>query len=129
VSATYNYLGGPAPTNQLGILPGAINSLSVGVNFATQTITGYALNATVDSKVWTANGSGTFAQFTGAGITLNGSCSACSVPLPLLPLGGPALATGKANGAFVGGAAEKMITSFGLNSGAHAIAGTAYLGR
>jgi hypothetical protein len=131
VSATYNYLGGPAPNNQLGLAPGgSIQSLSVGVNFAMQTITSYSLAATVDSKVWTANGSGTIAQFSkGSGIALSGSCSACS--LPLLPggLGGPAAATGTAHGVFVGGAAERMITAFGLNAGTHAIAGVGYLGR
>jgi hypothetical protein len=129
VSATYNYLGGPAPTNQLGLAPGSIQSLSVGVNFATQSITSYSVAATVDSKVWNANGSGTFAQFKGAGIALNGSCSSCSVPLLPGGLGGPAAATGTANGAFVGGAAERMITAFGLNAGTHAIAGVGYLGR
>jgi hypothetical protein len=130
VSATYNYLGGPAPTNQLGLAPGSIQRLSVGVNFATQSITSYSLAATVDAKQWSATGSGTIAQFSkGAGIALSGSCSACS--LPVLPggLGGPAAATGTAHGAFVGGAAERMITSFGLNSGTHAIAGVGYLGR
>lgn len=120
VSATYSYIGGPAPTNQAGVA-GNIDSLSVGVNFATQKITSYTLGATIESKSWSASGSGTFSQFTGAsGIALNGTCNECS----------PKAATGSANGAFVGSAAEKMITSFGLKAGAsQAISGTAYLGR
>src|SRR5262245_33367643 len=101
VSATYNYLGGPNPTNQNGT-QGTINSLTVGANFGTQTITSYAVNATVDSKVWNASGSGSIAQFTSsAGINLNGTCAGCTAA----PQTG---ATGSANGAFVGSNAEKM---------------------
>lgn len=122
VSATYNYLGGPAPTNQNGV-QGAINSLTVGVNFGTQAITSYGVNATVDSKTWNASGSGSIAQFTSsAGINLNGSCVGCTAA----PQTG---ATGSANGAFVGSNAEKMITSFGLKSSQQTISGAAYLGR
>jgi hypothetical protein len=121
VSATYNYLGGPNPTNQNGT-QGQINSLSVGVNFATQAITSYAVNATVDGKVWNANGSGSIAQFTGSSIALNGTCAGCTAA----PQTG---ANGTASGAFVGSAAEKMITSFGLKSAQQTISGAAYLGR
>lgn len=122
VSATYSYLGGPNPTDQNG-KQGTINSLSVGVNFATQAITGYALKATVESKAWNVNGSGSIAQFTGAsGINLNGTCAGCTVAPQTA-------ANGTANGAFVGGNAEKMITSFGLKSANEAISGAAYLGR
>ncbi len=122
VNATYtNYLGGPAPTNQAG-LQGRIDNISVGVNFGTQAVR-YDVGATVDSKVWTASGSGTVTQFTsGPGIAINGSCAGC---------GGNGRASGMANGAFVGPAAERLITSFGLQntSGQQAISGTAYLGR
>ena len=45
VSATYSYAGGPAPTNQAGVA-GSINSLTVGVNFSTQTIDSYSVTAT-----------------------------------------------------------------------------------
>jgi hypothetical protein len=114
VSATYNYVGGPAPTNQLG-QQGTINSLSVGVNFSTQMITNYSVNATVGTTNWNANGSGTISQFTGAS----------GIPLS----GGTPTAQGTANGAFVGGAAEKMITSFGLKAANQAIAGVGYLSR
>ena len=125
VSATYNYVGGPAPTNQLG-QQGTINSLSVGVNFSTQSITNYTVNAsipatsTVAATAWSASGSGTISQFTGAsGISLSGNkCSGC-VPG----------AQGTANGAFVGSAAEKMITSFGLKATNQAISGVGYLSR
>lgn len=122
VSATYSYLGGPAPTNQAGV-QGTVNSLSVGVNFGSQAITGYALNATVASRTWNVNGSGSIAQFTGAsGIPVNGTCSGCSG-------GPPAAATGSAQGAFVGSGAERMITSFGLKSASLSMSGAAFLGR
>ena len=122
VSATYNYLGGPNPTNQAGT-QGAINSWSASVNFATQTITNYAVSATVGTNVWNASGSGSIAQFSGgSGINLNGSCAGCTAAPQTA-------ANGTAHGAFVGSAAEKMITSFGLKSGTQAISGAGYLGR
>jgi hypothetical protein len=125
VSATYNYAGGPAPTNQLGT-QGTITALSVGVNFSTQSITGYTVNATIPATptlaaaTWSASGSGTISQFTGAsGIALSGNkCTGC--------VSG---AQGTANGAFVGSMAEKMITSFGLKAANQAIAGVGYLSR
>jgi hypothetical protein len=123
VTATYNYAGGPAPTNHLGVA-GTVNSLSVGVNFANQQITSYNLNATVGGANWTANGSGSFAQFSGAGIALNGSCAGCNpAPPATIP------ANGTANGVFVGGAAERMISSFGLKAANHGLSGAAYLAR
>lgn len=121
VSANYSYAGGPAPTDHSGN-QGAINSLTVGVNFSTQTISSYAVNATVGATNWTGNGSGSIASFTGAGINLSGNCTGCSG-------GGSPTTKGTANGAFVGAAAERMITSFGLNKGNQAIAGAAYLSR
>jgi len=122
VNASYSYAGGPPPTDHLGN-QGAINSLTVGVNFSTQTITSYAVNATVGTTTWTGSGSGSVASFTGAaGINLTGNCTGCSG-------GGSPTAKGTANGAFVGAAAERMITSFGLNKGNQAIAGAAYLSR
>jgi hypothetical protein len=114
VSATYNYAGGPAPTNQLG-QQGTINSLSVGVNFSTQTITNYSVNATVGTTNWNAMGKGTISQFTGAS----------GIPLS----GGTPTAQGTANGVFVGSAAEKMITSFALKAANQAISGVGYLSR
>ena len=129
VSATYKYAGGPVPTNELG-QQGKINSLTVGVNFSTQSITSYSVNAsipatpTVGATTWTASGSGAISQFTGAsGIALIGTCYGCT-----LGKGDPA-AQGTANGAFVGSAAEKMITSFGLKASNQAIAGVGYLSR
>jgi hypothetical protein len=122
VNASYSYAGGPPPTDHLGN-QGAINSLTVGVNFSTQTITSYAVNATVGAATWNGNGSGSIASFTGAaGINLSGNCTGCAG-------GGSPTTKGTANGAFVGAAAERMITSFGLNKGNQAIAGAAYLSR
>lgn len=119
VNATYKYVGGPAPTNQAGV-QGMINSLDVGVSFSAQKITSYALNASVDGATWTANGSGSIAQFTGtSGIALSGN------------LGGGAgsTASGTAHGAFVGAQAEKMISAFGLSASGQSVSGAAYLAR
>lgn len=129
VSATYNYLGGPAPTNQAGIA-GTINSLAVTANFSTQTITQYNLNASVAGKTWTTNsvlGPASFANFTGSsGIMVQGNCTGCA---PGNPAASPA-ANGTAHGAFVGSAAQRMVTSFGLQSAAgQKVSGAAYLGR
>jgi hypothetical protein len=122
VNATYSHLGGPAPTNQAGVA-GTVNAMSVSVNFAAQAITNYAVSATVDTRTWNASGSGSIAQFTGAGgIALNGTCAGCTVAPSTA-------ATGNAHGAFVGGAAERMISSYGLRSAQHSIAGAALLGR
>jgi hypothetical protein len=119
VSATYNYAGGPAPTDLAGA-QGSIKALTVGVNFSKQTIDNYALTANVGGTTWNANGSGTFAQFGGSsGINLKGTCSTCT-----------AAATGSASGAFVGPGAERMITSFGLKATAKdGISGAALLSR
>ena len=129
VNATYTYKGGPAPTDQLGT-QGKINSLSVGVNFSTQSITNYTVNASIPANAavgattWNASGSGTISQFTGAsGIALIGTCYGCT------PGKGDPAAQGSANGAFVGSAAQKMITSFGLTAASQAISGVGYLSR
>ena len=120
VSATYNYVGGPPPTNQAGAA-GSINSLSVGVNFSTQAITNYTVNASAGGATWNASGSGTFSQFSGSsGIALKGTCSGCSTSTA---------ANGSASGALVGSAAERMITSFGVKAGPDAISGAALLSR
>jgi len=119
VTASYSYAGGPAPTNQAGAA-GAVTVLNVGVNFSNQTITNYHVEANAGGASWAADGSGSFKQFNGAGVPLNGSCTGCS---------NPSTANGSANGAFVGSAAEKMITSFGLKAGQQAISGAALLSR
>ena len=125
MTATYNYLGGPAPANQAGT-QGRIDSLTVGVNFGTQQVS-YNVGATVDAKAWQGTGSGSVAQFSGSGgIALNGSCTGCNTVRPTVSIP----AQGSANGAFVGPAAERMITSFGLKAAnQQAISGTGYLGR
>jgi hypothetical protein len=121
VNATYNYFGGPAPTNQAGVA-GSISALSVGANFSTQSITSYSVTASAGGTTWNANatGSASFAQFSsGPGLNLRGTCSTCATP-----------AVGSANGAFVGPSAERMITSFGLKAGVtDGISGAALLSR
>jgi hypothetical protein len=97
---------------------GAINSLAVGVNFSTQQITSYALNASAGGVTWNVDGNGAIAQFTGVtGIALTAAGKL------------PAAITGTAHGAFVGAAAEGMITSFGLSAAGKSLSGAAYLER
>jgi hypothetical protein len=115
-TGTYTYAGGPGATTGAGAAA-TINSLNVGVNFSSQTITSYQLNASSATTSWTANlnpnGPNSFASFTGsAGIQLSGNCMGCT-PGPVGTAAG-----GIAHGAFVGGAqAPGMITSFGLSAG------------
>lgn len=119
VSGTYSYGGNGSVSNYQGT-PGSIQKLDVGVDFSKQMITSYDLQAKVVGD-WKASGSGSFAQYTGAsGIQLTGSCTGCTP-------GGSPTASGTAHGAFVGDAAQKMITSFGLTSAGKAISGTALL--
>ncbi|MGE5946573.1 MAG: FecR domain-containing protein [Betaproteobacteria bacterium] len=120
-SFNYTHAGGPAPTNGLGGV-GKIDALTVGVNFTTQQITNYNLQATAIGT-WNVNGSGSIAAFTGtSGIGLNGTCSNCAG-------GSMGQAVGTAHGGFVGAAAEGMITTFGLTSSGNSISGAAYLTR
>jgi hypothetical protein len=120
-TATYSLAGGPGATTGAGATA-TINALNVGVNFSTQSIT---LNASAGSATWTANGSGSFAQFTGAsGIGLAGNCTGCT------PGAGSPAASGTAHGAFVGGPmAPGMITSFGLSSAGQSLSGAALLNK
>ena len=70
------------------------------------------------------NGSGTIAQFAGtSGIALSGTCNGCAA--------NPAnvVANGTAHGAFVGDAAQRMITAFGARAAAQAISGVGMLAR
>jgi len=124
--ATYSYAGsGPGAHTGAGV-PVSSMSLNVGVNFTNQTITNYALNATAGSTNWSANGNGSFTQFTGpGGISLSGNCTGCT------PGGGSPAASGTAHGAFVGGpTAPGMITSFGLSSaGGQSLSGAALLNK
>lgn len=81
VTATYSYVGGPAPTNQAGTV-GNVNLLQVGVNFSNQTITSYDLNATAGTTTWdsrlNATAPHTVADFTGVGgVRLTGTCTTC----------------------------------------------------
>ncbi len=123
ISATYSLVGGPAPSNQAGT-QGTLSSLNIGVNFSTMQITSYAASATVGAAAWSVNGSGTVAQFTGSsGIALGGSCTGCTGGA------GAVTANGTAHGAFVGSAAERMITSFGARAAAQAVSGVGLLAR
>jgi hypothetical protein len=119
VKGSYSYSGNGSVSNFRGT-PGMIQKLDVGVDFSKQMITSYDLQAKVIGD-WKASGSGSFAQFTGAsGIQLTGNCTGCTP-------GGSPTASGTAHGAFVGDAAQKMITSFGLTSAGQAISGAALL--
>ncbi len=119
VTGSYSVAGANFVSNYLGD-SGTINKLEVDVNFGTQMVTKYELNATVLAD-WNLNGSGSISQFTGStGILLNGTCSGCN---------GAASnpASGTAHGTFVGSGAEGLITTFGANSVNKSISGGAYL--
>jgi hypothetical protein len=123
VTATYNYISGPAPTNGAGV-PGVVNSLSVGINLTTQMVTNYSVNATVGAANWNASGSGSFTQYmSGSGISIDGKCAGC------VPGAGQPTAHGTATGAFVGSQAEGMITSFAMKAANQSISGVGLLGR
>jgi FecR protein len=123
VSGTYQYVGGAPPTNGAGV-SGVVNSLSVGINMTTQTVTSYSLNATVGAANWNASGSGSLSQFLGtSGISLDGKCSGCT------PGAGAPTAHGTATGAFVGGQAGGLMTSFGLKAANQTISGVGLLSR
>ena len=108
--ATYIYKGvGPLPTNQDGVA-GAITNLQVGVNFGTQSVDSYVLDAQAGGTAWSSQLKTTaphsIADFTGAGgIRLTGTCSTC----------GGATTSGTAHGTFVGSNADNLITTFGLS--------------
>ena len=123
VNATYQYAGGLPPTNGAGV-SGTVNSLTVGINLTTQTVTNYSLNATVGNANWNASGGGSLSQFLGtSGISLDGKCSGCA------PGAGSATAHGTATGAFVGSQASGLMTSFGLKAANQTISGVGLLSR
>jgi hypothetical protein len=103
---------------------GTINSLSVGVNFSSQMVTSYDLNASAGGTTWVSNLNTTaarsIADFTGVGgVRLTGTCTTC---------GGTT--SGSAHGVFVGTQAENLITTFGLSGSANqALSGAALLDR
>jgi hypothetical protein len=120
VKGSYQYSGNGSVANFQGT-PGTIQKLDVGVDFSKQMISSYDLQAKIIGD-WKASGSGSFAQFTGAsGIQLTGTCTGCNSG------SGSPTASGTAHGAFVGDAAQKMITSFGLTSAGKAMSGAALL--
>jgi len=124
VTAEYNYVPGSGAVNGTGSPSGTINSLSVGVNLTTQTITNYSVNATVGAQNWTGSGSGSFAQYmSSGGISIDGNCSGC-----VLGAGSPT-AHGTANGGFVGSDAGAMITAFGMKAANQSMSGTGLLTR
>jgi len=121
VMASYQSKGASFASNSLGDI-GTINRLEVDVNFGTQMVSRYELDASVTAN-WKVNGSGSVSQFTGpTGILLNGTCSGCT---------GAASnpAAGTAHGMFVGPNAQGLVTTFGLNSANSSISGGAYLGQ
>jgi hypothetical protein len=124
MTATYNYVPGTGAVTGTGSATnGTINSLSVGVNLTTQTVTNYAVNATVGSQNWNGNGSGSFTQYMSSGISIDGKCAGCT------PGAGSPTAHGTATGAFVGGQAGGMITSFGMKAANQSMSGTGQLSR
>ncbi|HET7765628.1 MAG TPA: FecR domain-containing protein [Burkholderiales bacterium] len=124
VTGTYTYVPGSGAVNGTASPNGTINSLSVGVNLTTQTVTNYSVNATVGTQNWSGSGSGSFTQYmSSSGISIDGKCSGCT------PGAGAPTAHGTATGAFVGGQAEGMITSFGMKAANQSMSGTGLLSR
>jgi hypothetical protein len=118
ITATYNYVGQGGAVLGSGTPPtiGKVNSLSVGINLTTQTITNYSVNATAGAQTWSGNGSGTFTQFIkpGPGISLSGQCSGCT----------STAAQGTAGGVFAG--TNRMVSNFNMattGTGAQSITG------
>jgi len=120
--ASYSYTNGMGvATNNEGTVA-TIKSLDVKVDFSTQQVTQYQLQAQAVGN-WNVNGSGSVAAFTGtSGIALQGNCDSCSG-------GSMGVAAGTAHGTFVGPQAEGLITSFGLTSAGKSLSGAAYLTR
>lgn len=123
--AEYQLLGGPRPTNELGAT-GALDRLSVSVDFATQRVTNYAVELTMPATVsgaansqWQASGGGSIAAFMRQGIELDVNCVNCRSP------GQTAAGTGSAKGAFVGPNAEALLSAFGLKVDGHTVSGVA----
>jgi FecR-like protein len=106
ITATYNYVGNGGVVMDGSKPPtlGTVNSLSVGINLTTQTVTNYSVNATVGAQTWSGNGNGTFTEFVkpGPGIQLVGQCSGCT----------STAAQGSAGGVFAGG--NRMVTDFNM---------------
>jgi len=118
ITATYNYVGQGGVVLGGGTPPtiGKVNSLSVGINLTTQTITNYTVSATAGAQTWSGNGNGTFTQFItpGPGISLSAQCSGCT----------STAAQGTAGGVFAG--ADRMVTNFNMTTtgtGAQSIRG------
>jgi hypothetical protein len=110
------------PINQPPVT-GTVNSLSVGVNLTSQTITNYSVNASVGTTNWTGSGSGSFTQYMGSGIAIDGKCAGC-----VAGVGSPT-AHGTATGAFVGGQVEGMTTAFGMKAANQSMSGVGLLTR
>ena len=124
VTATYNYVSDSGAVSGTASPTGTINALSVGINLTTQTVTNYAVNATVGAQNWNASGSGSFAQYqSSSGISIDGKCSGC------VPGVGAPTAHGTASGAFVGSQADGMITSFGMKAANQSMSGVGALSR
>ncbi len=140
VTATYTYVGGPAPVRSDG-QNGQINSMTVGANFSTQKITQYDVNlqfgAGTGAQVWDAHldankaDKATFANFSGTGpsvtgggpgISLTGNCATCT---------NGTLINGTARGLFTGNDARGLMTNFELQNGVNGavVTGTGALKR
>jgi FecR-like protein len=118
ITATYNYVGQGGVVVDGGMPPtiGKVNSLSVGINLTTQTITNYSVNATAGAQTWSGSGNGTFTDFVrpGPGISLTATCSGCT----------STAAQGTAGGVFAG--ESRMVTNFNMattGTGAQSISG------
>ncbi|MCB1737001.1 MAG: hypothetical protein KDI42_02655, partial [Gammaproteobacteria bacterium] len=121
-SASFNYVGGTKPTDELG-RAGSITSATMNVDFATQQINSYTLNATTPGRTWALSAAGAigFATAKAGNLALNGTCTGCSTTT----------AVGNASAEFIGGNANYAISSFGASIGdnSNQIVGTALFQR
>lgn len=109
-SATYNSVGGNIIKDGNAVMSGIITGSAV-VDFTAQAISNYTINIT-NSPLGNFNavGSGTINDFVSSpGINLVGSCNGMGVCYTGVTV------YGKAHGAFVGHAAEGLISAYNLN--------------
>ncbi|MCP5138190.1 MAG: FecR domain-containing protein [Gammaproteobacteria bacterium] len=121
-SASFTYLGGTSPTDELG-RTGSITSATMSVDFLSQSITSYNINATTPGRTWALNSTTTtsFVSAKSGNMALTGTCTGCSTT-PVV---------GSASTEFVGNNASHAISSFGgsIADNSNQIVGTALFKR
>ncbi|QDQ26987.1 hypothetical protein FNU76_11780 [Chitinimonas arctica] len=124
VRATYQLVGGPAPTSQSNGEMGTLHNLSVLVNFGSQQIEQYQLAVHFAHQSYNASNTAPVPITPTFSVGLAGTCTGCTQS-GTVPVGGTA------HGAFVGNLAEGIMTSFGFGTsgGNRAVYGNGVLKR